>query len=426
MLEAMKLPIRKEDRDGHSPLIFAGGPVATANPEPFADIFDFFIIGDGNTPTLEVVKTIYSNKDLDKTSKLKLLAEIAGVYIPQFFDVTYNEDHTIKSINSLMNNRVTKVTEKSFDKCTYTPILTHNTVFKETFLIEIERGCSEKCFFCLASYLNLPVRYPQKEEIIRTIDYGLQYTRRIGLLGALITEHPDINEIFQYIYYHHQKQPIKLTTSSLRADTLNDEIAMILTKCDQRQITISIEAGSENLRNLINKKLSNDNILKCIEICSKHNINTVKMYAMVGLPGETDQDINEIINLIKEIKALYPRIDLILSINSFIPKAHTPFERVCLIDHMICNNKMKYIRKELLKTAKVRLSSTKWDKIQTIISRGDRKLCNILLKSYFYGGTLGSFNRAFKECSVFAPDQCWYANRERNILEILPWNFIDF
>lgn len=427
ILEKMNIPILKADRDENTPLIFAGGPVVSANPEPFADFFDFINLGDGEESISIMVDTYKDIIDQPKKQRLEALCNISGVYVPEFFDVDYKDDHTINNIWSLKDTlpeKVCKHVKKEFNECIYSPILTKDTVFSDTFLVEVERGCSEKCFFCIASYLNQPVRWPDKDLIIKALDLGLQNTRRIGLLGALITEHPDLNGILDFIDFNHKKEPIKLTTSSLRADQFSPKIASILSSCGQKQVTISIEAGSESLRNSINKKLNDDDIFKCIKNCVENKINTVKIYGMVGLPGESDNDIQEMIAFIKRLKREYPKIELILSLNSFIPKSHTPFERVAIDNSKILKAKMAFIEKKLLGTCKVRLSSPKWDAIQALVSRGDRRLGQLLLKAYRYGSTLGSFNRAFKTAGNNAPDFNWYAYREKYTSEVLPWNHI--
>jgi radical SAM superfamily enzyme YgiQ (UPF0313 family) len=429
MLTHYNIPLKKEVRDEKHPLIFAGGPVITANPEPFADFFDFFVIGDAEDVIIDAIMEIYENQTFSKIEKLEKLARIKGIYVPEFYDVQYNKDFTINNIHPIrsdLDKEIIKATYMKNDKCIHSSILTENTVFSNTFLVEVERGCSAKCHFCVASYLNLPVRMPPEELIIEVLEKGLKYTRKIGLLGALITEHPQFENILDYLYLQHQNEPIKLTTSSLRADKINDKIAAILHACDQKQITISVEAGSENLRNKINKQLSNDAIYKCIETCLNNNIRTIKMYAMVGLPEETNSDIEEMIDFIKGIKTKYSSIEVILSLNSFIPKAHTPYQRKQVVEYSECKARMDYIKKNLLKYVKVRVSSSKWDAIQAVLSRGDRRLGDILINAYNYGNSLGSFNRAFKEVIDRAPSKEWYANRARNAGEILPWEHIQF
>lgn len=424
MLENLKIPIYKNDRDENIPLIFAGGPVVSANPEPFCDFFDFFIIGDGEHLLLQVVKEYINIKHLPRKEQLEKLSCIEGVYVPELFNISYNDDDTIKEVTPIrpdLRNHVCKVTNKVIDECIHSTILTKDTAFSNTYLIEVERGCSQRCFFCLASRLNEPIRWPEKQNVFDTIDKGLIHTRKIGLLGALITEHPDIMEILEYIYLLHKHEPVKLTTSSLRADIINDKLAGILAECNQKQVTISMEAGSEKLRNKLNKKLTNDDIFKCAEICTKNNINMLKMYAMVGLPYEANDDIDSIIELVKSLKQSFNKINITLSLNSFIPKAHTVFDRVELNDFKNSKIKMVKIKKELLKFSKVLCSSSKWDFIQALISRGDRRLSKVLYEAYLSGKTLGSFNNTIRK---YMPDAFHQTYRERINPEVLPWQHI--
>ncbi|MEW5819089.1 MAG: hypothetical protein AB1782_02775, partial [Cyanobacteriota bacterium] len=188
ILQAHNIPVLKKYRTEEHPIIFAGGPVVSTNPEPFSDFFDFIVIGDGKEPLKQLSKLLYNNKTVDKKSKLNLLSKISGIYVPEFFDINYNEDNTIKSIVNINDNKsstVKKAIDSCIDQCVYSPILTSDTVFSDTLLIEVERGCSQKCHFCIASYLNLPVRYPSTSSIIEILDRGLKHTRKIGLLGAL-------------------------------------------------------------------------------------------------------------------------------------------------------------------------------------------------------------------------------------------------
>lgn len=431
MLEMFQIPILKADRGEEFPLIFAGGPVPTANPEPFSDFFDFFLIGDSETLIIEVLTLLQKNKPSSRKERLSLIAKLDGVYVPEFFDVSYNKDYTINSIIPLQKDFPHNFVQKSYleniETCLYSSILTDNTVFSNTLLIETSRGCSQNCFFCLTTTLNRPCRFPPVENIINTIQTGLFYTRKVGLLSALVTDHPQFADILQFIYNEHLKEPVKLTTSSLRADKITAPIAHILTACNQKQITIAMEAGSERLRNSINKNLTNNDILHCISTCREQGIESIKIYAMVGLPDEEMNDIDDMIRFLEEIKVQNKSLEISLSLNTFIPKAHTYFEREATLDPKESKFRMDYIRKKLLKKVKVSVSSSKWDNVQALIAQGDRRLSGILLQSYNFGGTIGSFNRAFKQNNAdYMPDFKWYTQRKKPKNDVLPWSHIKF
>lgn len=401
ILDKYKIPFNSSERDDSHPLIFAGGPVLSANPEPFADIFDFIIIGDGEDIINEISNKIYELKD--KSSKeeiLTQLSQISGVYVPKFYKLNY-EDKSFKSIESV-NEEVPKTLEKrtlsKLVSCNYTPILTGDTYFSNSMLVEISRGCPQKCGFCLASYLNMPTRFSDIETIKQVIKAGLKHTDKIGLLGALIAAHPKFNDLCQYLLELRKEKEFNVSVSSLRADKITPLVVKMLTECGQKSATIAIEAGSERLRKVINKNLSTQQIFESVKTMRENGLSAIKIYAMIGLPTETDQDIAELIGLMKELKKNNPRFNITLSISSFVPKAQTPFQWLGREDNKSLDKKNNLLKKELHKLGiKFKPTSVKWDCIQAVLSRGDRRLFPILEKVYEFGGSLGSWNRAYKE-----------------------------
>lgn len=282
MLEKYNIPLKSKDRDNH-PLIFAGGPVVSANPEPYKDFFDFFIIGDGEDINLDAVRICKNNPD--KETALKLLSEIEGIYVPK-----YNK------------GKVKKLT-KRLTECIYTPILSEDAFFKGAFIMEMSRGCANRCGFCLASYLNLPLRSVPYDELIKTINLGLSYTNNIALLGAQISAHPRFHDVCKYIYDKIQSgEDIKMSVSSLRVDAMTEDVVKTLTAAGQKNSTLAIEAGSDRLRKVINKNLSEEQIFNAVQIARDNGLKGLKFYGMIGLPTETEDDINAIIDLAKRIK----------------------------------------------------------------------------------------------------------------------------
>ena len=225
-----------------------------------------------------------------------------------------------------------------------------------------------------------------------------------------------------------KEKDFKISVSSLRIDTITPIIVQTLVECGQKQATISVEAGSERLRKVIGKKLTEEDISKGLKIAREKGLTGLKIYGMIGLPTETQKDIEELANLMKKLKKENKGFNLTLSVSSFVPKAQTPFQREERPDEKIINTRSNYLRKELNKNKILfKPTSVKWDYIQAIISRGDRRLSSILEKVYELGGTIGSWTKAYKEISQEypLPDFDWYANRKRDFLEILPWELID-
>jgi len=431
ILEKHKIPFSSSERGENHPLIFGGGPVLSANPEPFADIFDFIILGDGEEVLLEIIEKYKNVKNLKRNEIIAELALIEGVYVPSFYEVDYNNDGSIKDRKAKVS-AIESIKKRcvQLSSCVYSPIVTADTMFSDSFLIEFTRGCPRICNFCLASYSNLPSRCPSKESILEAIDTGIKLTGKIGLLGALITEHPDFEEICSYISNLRDKQEFEVSVSSLRTDSITPEIVQMLTKCGQKNLTIAIEAGSQRLRDFINKNLSEEQIIATVQTAIDNGLLGLKIYGMIGLPTETDEDILELVVLLKKIKKLNNKFSITLSISSFVPKANTPFQWYGRDSIKNLERKTTILKKELHKAGiKFRPTSIKWDNIQGILSRGNRTLSPILRKVYQYGGTIGSWGRAFKEVSntegFKIPQYSYFYERTIPFEENLPWDFIE-
>lgn len=405
MFDKYKIPYKTSDRDKNMPIIFCGGPVVTANPIPYKDFFDFMIIGDGEQLNTNVVTILADNKDKPKDEILKLLAKLNGVYVP-----TLNQKKTVKNSCKIEN-------------CVYTPILSDDAFFKDMFIIEISRGCANCCGFCMASYLNLPVRFAPYENIIEAIDLGLQYTNKIALLGAQVSIHPKFKQICEYIAQKVQKNPeIEMSISSLRVDAVDDAMIKTLVSAHQKHVTIAIEAGSERLRKVINKNITEEQIKHTVETARLNGLKGVKIYAMIGIPTETQEDLNEMVRVAKELKQANKGFDISFAFSSFIPKPHTPLQWCGRFSTKELEKRQNFLQKEFHKIGvKTSFSSIKWDYWQTVLSRGDDKISDFIIDVYKNGSKLGAFKKAAKD--KFNPDD--YALRDFNLNEALSWDIID-
>jgi len=382
LLKKYDIPLKSSDRDENSPIIFAGGIVLMSNPKPFEDFFDFICIGEkvALKGAFEVLK---NKKNYTRDELLKKLSELEGIYVPKY-------------------KKEVKILRDSIAEPLYTPILSEKSFFKDTFVIELERGCPKMCNFCLASWLNTPIRFADYDKIIEAIDFGLKYTNKIALLGAYVAGHPKFNDIIEYIAKKCENMPIELSISSLRADLADIELIKTLVKCNQKSATIAVEAGSERLREFIGKNLKEEEILKTVETSILGGLKGLKMYFMLGLPTESEEDISEIVELAKKIKAVIKKykvaFEVVFSASTYIPKAHTPFENAKRCDKKVLEKRINYLKKNLHKLGvQFRSPSIDWDIIQSILSKYPESLFKLLVEAVEEGGNLGAFKQVWRK-----------------------------
>ena len=442
--ETWQFPFLAADRSfPDCPLIFAGGPAVTTNPEPYAEFIDFFIIGDGEDalPNLITAYKTFKNthastfeKQDQKTELLKYLAlTVPGLYVPSLYEVTYHSAQSeITRIEPKYPDVPQLIQRQSAvfenDHIMTTPILSEQSVFGRKFLIEVMRGCPHRCRFCLASYSTLPAKGPENNALVQALETGLQHTQQLGLLGALITEHPDFENICDILL---QKQDVTVSTASLRADAVTPKVAQMIKHTRQNTVTIAVESGSEKIRHRINKHLKTDSIFRAAEHLSHEAILNLKLYFMVGLPDETPEDIDASITLIASLKKQFPKLSLQVGCSTFVPKAQTPFQWKAREQANTLEKKQEQFRRGIYKYANFRPSSPKWDALQAILSRGDRRLTPFIIELYRHGGKLGSMNRALKNIrqqygqALPFPELDWYGSRERQESEVLPWEHLN-
>ncbi|MDY7032119.1 MAG: TIGR03960 family B12-binding radical SAM protein [Thermodesulfobacteriota bacterium] len=430
ILDLAKIPLKREERDNGYPLIIAGGIVPSLNPEPISDFIDLFVIGEGEEILPEFVEAYRegADKGCQKEEILKSMNTIEGVYVPMCYSVDYKTDGTIREFKPKegLLKKTKKRWVKRIDKFrTHSSVLTPNTEFGNMFLVEISRGCKWRCRFCVTGFICHPYRKRELENLSDTVAHGLKKREKIGLIGADISSHPDLSELCESITNSHGK----VSFASLRADSLNDRIMKWLGLSGHKTISIAPEVGSERLRRVINKRMTEEDILEAVETVVRNDILNIKLYFLIGLPTETLNDVEEIIHITKRIKHHILKISkgkkrigrLILSINSFVPKPFTPFQWHPFEDTKSLNNKLKIIRNGLKKEGNVHIISDlpKWSYVQSLLSRGDRRVGRIILSAYESGG---DWKKSFQETDV-NPD--FYVYRQRSYEEIFPWDFID-
>ncbi len=403
------IPLRSSDRNHIHPLVVAGGVACFLNPEPIADFIDCFLLGEAECLLDPFFKEFL--KKTDKQSFLQNLEKlIPGAYVPQFSNKQISQIK-VQYLENLENTT----------SCT--TILSSDTAFKDTFLIETLKGCPHGCRFCSAGFIYRPPRIYPAKNIYRAIDKALGKTDKIGFVSSAIADHPEIMEICDYGLKH----KFKLSFSSLRADKLDDKFILALSNSKIKTATLAPEAGSKRMRKIINKNIKEKDILIAVKKLVNAGIINLKLYFMIGLPLEETEDVHAIVALTKEIKIVFlkeskknRRIGTItLSINPFIPKPCTPFQWAAMEDEKTLKKKVKIIRQGLKQVANVNINveSLKMAKIHALLSRGDQNTADII-ESALKNGWASAMRKNLKYCNSIIYNK-------KDINDPLPWDFIE-
>jgi radical SAM superfamily enzyme YgiQ (UPF0313 family) len=426
LLESLEIPIHSSERIDNHPLVFGGGSVLSANPEPFASFFDVVLLGDGEELLPNFIEAYKEVRGKDRATKLRYLAQVPGVYIPSLYHVTYTspdgEIAAIEPVNAEIPATVQKQTYRG-NTLSASTVVTEKAAWENIYMIEVVRSCPEMCRFCLASYVTLPFRSASLEaSLIPAIEKGLTATKRIGLLGASVTQHPEFEALLDYLAQP-QYEDVRLSIASVRTNTVTEKLARILSSRDTRSITIAVESGSERLRQIINKKLTNEEIIQAAINAKAGGLKAIKLYGMVGVPGETESDIDATIEMLKAVKQTAKGLRITYGCSTFVPKSHTPFQWFGVNPQG--KKRLKRLQKELGKAGiEFRPESHNWSVIQTLISRGDRRLSALLELTRDYGDTVGSYKRAFKQMKGQLPTLDHYVYHDWSLDTILPWQHL--
>lgn len=427
ILEMGKVRLKAAERSNSEPLIIAGGPCCTFNPEPLSEIIDAFVIGEGEETVMRILDTYYDGykRGLSRQNILKILANIPGVYVPRFYQHIYNNDGFLTDIT--VTEGVPKEIHRQWIKNinqyeAQTSIITDDTAFKGIYLVEIARGCGRHCRFCMAGYCFRKPRNRSLEKLKKVISDAKKYNRKIGLMGAAISDYPEINQLCQII----NELDLPMSVASFRADSVTKELVDALAKSGLKTLTLAPEAGSDKIRAVINKGITEEHLLHAIDLGVNAGIYNYRLYIMTGLPFEEDEDIEAIVHMAKKIKeymfALNCKGTLTLSINPFIAKPFTPFQWLPMEEDKIVEKRLKYIQNalKLIKGIEVLVESIKESYIQGILARGDRKIAKVLCDACQMDG-LKSFKRAMKENHL---KEDFYLYRTRSENEIFPWDIL--
>lgn len=426
MLRHGRVPIMGKDRTEFDPIVIAGGPCATFNPEPFADFIDAFIIGEGEGIVSRVLDIIRDGKmeGLDRHAILRQLADVSGVYVPSLYVPIYNEDGEFKGYD--IAEGVPKTIKRHFEMLTSggeTVVATNYTEFGAMYIIEVARGCGRHCRFCMAGYCFRVPRVRPLDILKEGVERAEKLGKKVGLMGAAISDYPEVDELVNYI----RSKDMRYSCASLRADSLTQAVVDGLADSGQKTITIAPETGSERLRRVINKGISEEHLQNAATLSAKSGIQHMRLYIMIGLPTETNEDIEAIVGLAERTQAHMEKIGckgrLTLSINPFIPKPFTPFQWMAMDNQKAVEKKLQYIKKALQKNRRIEVlvESPKEAYIQGVLARGDRRLGAVIAACAADRGSK-SFKSEMKAAGLDMDNMNY---RERSFDEFLPWSHLD-
>ena len=426
MLRYGRVPVMSEDRTGFDPIVIAGGPCATFNPEPFADFIDAFIIGEGEGIVTAVLERIRKGRENGESREETIagLAQIDGVYVPVLYTPQYDDNKRFVGYD--IADGAPKIIRRHFEPLTSggeTVIATNFTEFGAMYIIEVARGCGRHCRFCMAGYCFRVPRVRPLDILKEGVDRAEKLGKKVGLMGAAISDYPEVDELVTYI----RSKDMRYSCASFRADSLTQAVVDGLAESGQKTITIAPETGSERLRRVINKGISEENLRTAAQLSAKSGIQHMRLYIMIGLPTETDEDIDAIVGLAERTQAHMAEVGckgrLTLSINPFIPKPFTPFQWMAMDHQKSVEKKLQYIKKSLQKNRRIEVlvESPKEAYIQGVLARGDRRLGKVLAACALDRGSK-SFKSEMKKAGLDM-DDCNY--RERKFDDYLPWSHLD-
>ncbi|MCW4020480.1 MAG: radical SAM protein [Candidatus Bathyarchaeota archaeon] len=410
MLLNSGVPPRREDRKAGDPVVIAGGPCATANPEPLADYVDLFVIGEAEPVLYPLIDRIMSFREPSR--RIDEFVDFKGVYVPQVSNRT--ERTWVRNLDEALHplaQQIPLVDERS----------PYMTVFGKAFSVETVRGCGRRCRFCLLRHISWPRRERTLEKIKGIIEEGIRHTPvgKVSLIGASIFDYSRLEDLCEFTVSH----GLELSIPSISPESVTERLADLLAKGHQRNVSMAPDAASPRTREIINKKIDEEAIVDAARMLLSHGINRLKLYFIVGLPGETPQDIEAIADLSTKIADMgYGPQAIHLSVNPLIPKPHTPFQWEKAPSVSYVRESLRFLRKRLRGDGRFVISTLdpRHAQIQAFLSHGDRRIGKVIELVARSEGGLGAWRRAMRECGVSLESY----TQEKDVEAPIPWGRI--
>ena len=450
MLDLAGLPVRAKDRTGLSPIVAAGGPCA-CNPEPIADFIDLFIIGEGEEVNIEITDLYMQAKKegWSKQQYLKEAAKIGGVYVPSLYDVSYNEDNTIKAVTPNCETASAKVKKRiiaDLDKVFYPDkfVVPFINIVHDRAMLEVQRGCLRGCRFCQAGFIYRPLRDKHYDTLNKDA-HGLCDTsgyEELSLTSLSTSDYKEIEPLLDDLLNWTTDEKVSLSLPSLRVDNFSKELMEKVSRLKKSGLTFAPEAGTQRLRDVINKNVTEEELMNTCRTAFEGGYTSVKLYFMMGLPTETMEDIEGIANLAQKVVDLYyslptrPKgraVSVSISCACFVPKPFTPFEFEAQDSMELLREKQKHLLASV-KSKKISVSYHDADVsfIEAVLAKGDRRLGDVIEAVWKKGSRLDGWyeyfdpQRWYDAMAELQIDPAFYANRRREYEEVMPWDHLDF
>lgn len=401
MLRASGIPLKPEERTGDHPILIAGGPAVTANPAPLSPIFDVLAVGEAETILPAALPILSSGTD--RLTTLEKLADLPGLYVPRYFNGLPIKRQYLAELDRFPAHSV---------------VLSHETELGDLYLIEVERGCNWGCRFCLVSRAYCPTRFRGLESLLSQAAEGLKHRNRIGLVGPVVTDHPEVEHLLAELL----ELGAGFSLSSLRLKPLPPSLLQLIRRGGAESIALAPEAGSERLRRLIGKGFNEADILSAFQRAFEAGFKHLKLYFMLGLPGETDEDAQEVVRLCLKCKSeVSGQIKFSVNIAPFVPKAGTQFQRQGMADSGNLENRLQIICNGLKGSGiAVKNESPEWSQVQAALSRGNSEMAEVL--TTIEVNSLAGWRRAVTKSQI---DLRHIVNEDWEDSEPLPWAMVE-